>query len=844
MCSLSVINGNGKDFQFNTSPQRVRIRQWWQKLSQKGGKENIASLKVGLWEQSKQTHDDPSYCVDSFQAYQSLGCNSKLPSINEPPKPTEEEQLVITSVDTLSCQNKNTSHENMFTKQLCSDFENLFDSGKRTDLTIFAKNERPIKCHTLVLFARCKCVLDDLIKQMTENGDESILCWNSYDYSVVSGIVRYLYSGKPPDNIKSKKIWDQHKQLASHCQLLEYINYLKGYDKTNFEEEMSESDNCYNQAEVTGGFIDENLDMEGNRSADGAKESQFEGATQNLDSLIKVFEANFDKTIDMDVNTNDHISSRSETDGQRNCNEDDEWEEVHSYLTQKHTLPPTKQHIPCTTTEEEPNTPEKHKNEVNLQQSPGAYSQARSDSPDMFADEDDIENETGMSPVHEKSIKYKGCGSFLASNISSCQHDEKDALKLSTPVDFSDNELFDEVLQGSQQNSSFPENEECLPISHQSNTRPNSKKEMEETSTSINHASRLIINSDEDVLISRILEIRPQLKSTNSINDKTIEIFLQELLSMQGVDINVLLKTGIGKTVKDLIKKYPNGIINRKADLLISRWSMIVNQHAELQDNGNINTPVSISTPIKAHHIEKVDITPRPNYESMATPIVNRELHKYGVKNMAKNKAIPLLDLIYKETHPSINRNIEDSDKERMYCFNESSGSSSTSEDDINEREVMEESILLTNIHLDIEPDILTQQSQQNSGFDGNLRDLIMKFIKSDLELYRKCLTYEPIWLEQFFSDFKTYALTQNFNPKQVKLNLVINILDNECITFRTNARANRNKAMNEKTKQRKAKSSTARVKTKQGKKRLSSTQSEKTSKRKKSSTRLSSTQF
>ena len=154
------------------------------------------------------------------------------------------------------------------------------------------------------------------------------------------------------------------------------------------------------------------------------------------------------------------------------------------------------------------------------------------------------------------------------------------------------------------------------------------------------------------------------------------------------------------------------------------------------------------------------------------------------------------------------------------------------------------ESILLTNIQVDNEPDILTQQSQQNSSFDGNLRDLIMKFIKSDLELYRKCLTYEPIWLEQFFSDFKTYAVAQNFNPKQVKLNLVINILDNECITFRTNARANRNKAMNEKTKQRKPKRSTTRVKSNQGKKRLSSTQSEKTSKRKKSSTRLSSTQF
>ena len=58
----------------------------------KDGKENNASLKPGLWEQSKQTHDVPSYCVDSFQAYQSLRCKTKLPSIHEPQEQTKEEQ--------------------------------------------------------------------------------------------------------------------------------------------------------------------------------------------------------------------------------------------------------------------------------------------------------------------------------------------------------------------------------------------------------------------------------------------------------------------------------------------------------------------------------------------------------------------------------------------------------------------------------------------------------------------------------------------------------------------------------------------------------------------------------
>merc|ERR1712150_467415 len=105
------------------------------------------------------------------------------------------------------------------------------------------------------------------------------------------------------------------------------------------------------------------------------------------------------------------------------------------------------------------------------------------------------------------------------------------------------------------------------------------------------------------------------------------------------------------------------------------------------------------------------------------------------------------------------------------------------------EHELMEESILLNN-----QCDLLSQNHSlpTDSSPDLNLRELVIKFIKSDKDLYNKCLIYEPFWLEQFFATFKPYALSHGLSSKQINLKLVTDILDNECLTFRTGASANR----------------------------------------------------
>merc|ERR1712018_663222 len=87
-----------------------------------------------------------------------------------------------------------------------------------------------------------------------------------------------------------------------------------------------------------------------------------------------------------------------------------------------------------------------------------------------------------------------------------------------------------------------------------------------------------------------------------------------------------------------------------------------------------------------------------------------------------------------------------------------------------------------------------------DTGPEINLKELILNYIQRDKDLYNKCLTYEPFWLEQFFKDFKPFAMAHNLTARQINLKLVTDILDNECLTFRTGASANRNRVAGKKS--------------------------------------------
>merc|ERR1712111_5006 len=79
-------------------------------------------------------------------------------------------------------------------------------------------------------------------------------------------------------------------------------------------------------------------------------------------------------------------------------------------------------------------------------------------------------------------------------------------------------------------------------------------------------------------------------------------------------------------------------------------------------------------------------------------------------------------------------------------------------------------------------PEALRDQQDHNTQQSNDLHGDVIKFIQNDPELHRQCLTYEPIWLEKFFDSFKAWS---GLSSRQLKITQVMDILDNECITFR-----------------------------------------------------------
>ena len=99
-----------------------------------------------------------------------------------------------------------------------------------------------------------------------------------------------------------------------------------------------------------------------------------------------------------------------------------------------------------------------------------------------------------------------------------------------------------------------------------------------------------------------------------------------------------------------------------------------------------------------------------------------------------------------------------------------------------------EESIIINN---DDEPNELIN--------DNNIHENLLNFIRQNQELHRQVLMYEPLWLEDLVIQFKESKSVEG--KFKVKINQVQEILDIECITFRTRARNDKNVKRNAKSK-------------------------------------------
>jgi len=154
---------------------------------------------------------------------------------------------------------------------------------------------------------------------------------------------------------------------------------------------------------------------------------------------------------------------------------------------------------------------------------------------------------------------------------------------------------------------------------------------------------------------------------------------------------------------------------------------------------------------------------------------LKKELRRFGLKVIPRRKAIPILKHIFTETHPGclliffFNFITKSECKKFSVCdvgdAETNSQSLSQNSDDVEDdnndfpEETLVEDIVRSRLKSSLTKlnySSCTQIcSQAPSNDPVELGKEIVKFIKNDPTLNRQCLMFEPIWLEDFYSDFK-----------------------------------------------------------------------------------------
>ncbi|KAK4323755.1 hypothetical protein Pmani_005572 [Petrolisthes manimaculis] len=228
-------------------------------------------------------------------------------------------------------------------------------------------------------------------------------------------------------------------------------------------------------------------------------------------------------------------------------------------------------------------------------------------------------------------------------------------------------------------------------------------------------------------------------------------------------------------------------------------------------------------------------VTPMPQYRTMTSPQLKKELERYGVRPIGRRKALMLLQHLYDQTHPQVTdseaettfsetpqhkslpthtemhttaeegkkrkgqgvtkgkkkiipdsgkcKRIQESTKERNSRKEKdlaeeegesdqlNSSQNSTTSTECSSSECFEETLGLEYQH-----DHPITQTQQVS-----LVSQVTEFITNDLELHQKVLLYQPFFIEELQATLK-------MNGIKCKMNALMDVLDEQCITFRTQA--------------------------------------------------------
>ncbi|KAG5900567.1 hypothetical protein JTB14_022874 [Gonioctena quinquepunctata] len=176
-----------------------------------------------------------------------------------------------------------------------------------------------------------------------------------------------------------------------------------------------------------------------------------------------------------------------------------------------------------------------------------------------------------------------------------------------------------------------------------------------------------------------------------------------------------------------------------------------------------------VSTPSNNFIMKTTDVTPMVNYDQMDTPSIRKELDKFGMKPLKRQRAIKLLKHIYESTHPLVS----------------STGISSPdqAEEEVEERAVKRrKTIDLADTDLVGEEELIFERKISSKVVSCRLPLQIAwyNFVSENIELQDNILLYEPIHLEI------VHCMLKEQSGCKFHVEDLITFLDRKCITFRT----------------------------------------------------------
>ncbi|CAG0891834.1 unnamed protein product [Darwinula stevensoni] len=147
------------------------------------------------------------------------------------------------------------------------------------------------------------------------------------------------------------------------------------------------------------------------------------------------------------------------------------------------------------------------------------------------------------------------------------------------------------------------------------------------------------------------------------------------------------------------------------------------------------------------------NVTPTPDFRKMDTPALQKELRRFGVRQLSKQQAVKLLQYIYEETHPvahvepvpstscapTQHKAKDEDDKDVL----------DSEEEDADSEEIPEESMLV------FADSPVKNQSKSTKKTPDELKEEVRVYFLKTPDLLRKALLYEPIWIETLRADLK-----------------------------------------------------------------------------------------